>query len=295
MSGRSYEVKNGKKVLLPTPLQIERMKRGEAVLPYQDPDGRTGPKRDVSHIAYLKRNWNQYSEAERKSILEKGEATTDYALLRQYEIYLLEQKGVVNNDKEDPKFKLNLEKMKEQWRLEGIERYVMFDAKGRFIGYNVGDEKSVQSIFAKGGLVAGHTMHNHPTKRGERPLGLSFSAKDLESMRAEGCKVFEVTAREGNYVLETSGKVKFTPQDVMDFDTTLAATKKSIFSVMKQKGYVDPTQTDAFWRIRMLEHHKLMQEFANKFNLKYTFKPTKAYKGLDNKENMLKPLPPILD
>jgi hypothetical protein len=295
MSGRSYEIKNGKKVLLPTPLQIERMKKADAVLPHQDPSGRTGPKRDIPHIAYLKRVWNSFDEKERKAILDKGEATPDYALLRQYELYLAEQKGIIKDDRNDPKFKYALEKMRERWRLEGIEHYLMFDSKGRFIGYNIGDEKSVVSIFAKGGLAGGHTMHNHPTERGKRPLGLSFSAKDLESIRDEGTKTFEVSTREGNYVIESKGKVKYTPQDVMDWDTELAEIKKSIFNGMKSKGYRDPLQTDTYWRIRMLEHHQHMQRFANKFGLSYTFTPSKAYKGIDKMENMDKPLPPILN
>lgn len=285
-------MKNGKKVLLPTKRQLEKMNAAQAVLPYQDGKGNTSIKMTAGHIAYLMSFWKKFTAKERAEILERGEATADYVNLRQYQIYMDERKGIIHNDKDDPKFKLHLEKMMENWKHTPIEHYLMFDSKNRFIGWNKGDEKSVDSLFWTGSLIGGHTMHNHPTTR-DRPLGLPFSAKDLEAIIGEGTKTFEVTSREGAYTIELSGKPKFTTQDVREWDTQLLARKQAIFKVMIDKGYRDPTQTDTYWRLRFLEHHDHMQAFAKKFGFKYTFKARKKYSDLDKQSSMTKDLPLI--
>ena len=254
-----------------------------------DGKGNRGPDESISKIAFLKNNWNQFTKAERDAILNKGEATIEYVYLRRYQIYMDEKKGIIRNDKDDPKFRFNLEKKVEDWRHAEVEFYVMFDNKGRFLGYNIGDHAEVNSVFFKGTLVGGHTMHNHPTKE-DRPLGLSFSAPDLTSIRGEGTRNFEVTTAEGRYSMNTNGR-QISEKSINEWKTSWEAHKAALYSARDPSGRPIPEHT--LWRIRAIDHHQSMQALAKANGWDYKFTPLPKYKDLMDIKSLSKPLPKI--
>lgn len=287
-------MKNGRKQIVPTPRQLEKMellKNKQAVAPYADDTGYTAPKYETNLVmqVQLKRYWETFTDKRRKEILEKMEATEEYINLRAYELLLLAKKGIYKDDRNDPKFRLNIEKIRENWSVNSdIELCAMFDRHNRFIGFNTGKEHEVDTLYIKGSLVGGTTIHNHPTTP-DRPLGLSFSRDDLNSFLHEGTRRFEATAREGTYAMTTKGAVRFKQKDFDKLFDDWNDHKAAIAQAFQARGL--STSSDMYWRIRCIDHHKIMEGFAKEHGFTYKFTPRKKYEKLMDISQVDKPLP----
>ena len=202
---------------------------------------------------------------------------------------MLERKGIMNNDRDDPNFRLNIEKIRANWSVNSdIELCAMFDKHNRFIGFNIGKEHEVDTLYLQGSLAGGTTIHNHPTTQ-DRPLGLSFSRDDFKSFLHEGTRRFEATAREGTYSMTTKGRVRFSQKDYDELFDRWNDIKAATEDAFRQRGI--STSSDIYWRVRAIDHHKVIQEFAQKHGFTYKFTPRKGYEKLMDVSQIDKPLP----
>lgn len=287
-------MKDGRKQIVPTPRQMAKMdleKDKQADGNWADPDGYVKPKYETNLVmqVQLKRYWESFTEKQRKEILEKMEATEEYINLRAYELMMLAKKGIFKDDRNDPKFRLNIEKIRANWSVNSdIELCAMFDRYNRFIGFNKGREHEVDTLYIKGSLVGGTTIHNHPTTP-DRPLGLSFSRDDLNSFMREGTRRFEATAREGTYSMTTRGRVKFKQKDFDKLFDEWNGIKSATVQAFQARGI--STSSDIYWRVRAIDHHKMMEKFAKEHGFTYKFTPRKNYEKLMDISQIDKPLP----
>lgn len=295
---RTYQIKGGIKTLVPTERQMAKLEKAKLVEPHADASGRQA---GFSHtplwaIVALKRNWDAYSSIERNKILKDGVQTKAYALLRAYEIYLEheeEKKNGIKSKKSkeitDKKFKYNLNKLMKEWSVDmEIEKSVMFDARGNFLGIAFGVTDHVDSNYQKGILVGGTSMHNHPTSP-NRPLGLPFSVPDIQSFWGEGAARYIVTTREGTYEMKTEGRLKFKFKDIEEYATAWASRKRVMYATREKVGI--PESHPRFQRLWFKEMHDSLNAFSKKHGFEYTFKPKKGYENLTDINAIGKPLP----
>jgi hypothetical protein len=117
--GRSYEIKEGRKVIIPTKRQLEAMERKQAEANYLfDANGRTGmPDGDEELRAsegYVKKVL-KLSEKQQKEILENGRATPEFVEVNVLRILKALRDGDTKNEMEDKKFKFSLDKLIARW------------------------------------------------------------------------------------------------------------------------------------------------------------------------------------
>lgn len=280
--GRSYEMKEGRRVIVPTTRQIEQMARKQAEAnQIKDALGRTGMQNVIADIDGIEEYLRQQglSKKAQKEILEKGEATDDFINLNVLRILKALRDGDKTNEKDDKNFKFSLEKLIKKWANSEVELMAAFDKNGKFLGYSTqANDGKVQHQTAAGQVVGGTTIHSHPSGP-DRFFGGNFSVGDYKGFRDSGEKTMVVTSREGTYILERNGPLNMTNSQINTsyVKTTVRATLSKERIKNDKLTKFGCTKSDlAIWRDR----HLGAMELASQVGLKYTFIPNKGFEGL---------------
>ena len=281
--GRSYEMKEGRKVIIPTQRQIESMtrKQAEANL-MEDGGGRTGLEAKISDIKDIENYIKQLglTKQQQKDILENGRATDEFVQINVLRILKAMRDGDKTNEMNDKKFKFNLENLIKKWANSEVEMMAAFDKDGKFLGYQTQAKTgTVQITTGAGQLAGGTTVHSHPEEDG-RFFGGTFSVGDWTGFKEKGEKLMVVTSKEGTYMLERTGPLKFTNSDV-----NKAYVRMTVRTVLSKQRIKDDKLTKfgcsksdlAVWR----DLHNGTKELASQAGVKYTFIPNKGFEGID--------------
>lgn len=311
MAGRTYIIKNGKKTLAPTELQLRRMASellskvmGGSDLLMKDIGGYDGNRMLTDKVArewaikYLKENYTQEQLVE---MLKKGKADTkDFAVMMAVRAYLDENAGIKISELHDKTSKWNREKLLEEFHDKDVEYCAVYDKNGRFIGYNIGTESAVGAWTYYGMDANGTFLHNHPTNQYSRVGGgLSIYqltdnktyAGDILSFRNDALKEITATGREGTYTLKRDKKVKISLKELKDMQTEFAtATSVLMEKYSKIKGSF---RGGAFGRAYSIEHFRIISTWAKGKGISYTFTPRKGFEDLLDIKALTKPLPPL--
>lgn len=281
--GRSYEIKEGRKVIIPTKKQVESMERKQAAEnTLIDALGRTGMVNTVSDIkmieAYIKTLG--LSQKQQKEILENARATDEFIQLNVLRILKALRDGDTKNEMEDKKFKFSLDNLIKKWANSEVELMASYDKNGKFLGYDTqANSGIVYMTTGAGQLVGGTTIHTHPVLKGEF-FGGNFSIGDWQGFRDTGERRMVVTSKEGTYILEKSKPLKLTNSDI-----TKSYVRTLVRINLSQKGIKDDKTTKfgcskselALWR----DKHHGAKEIAAIAGVKFTFIPNKGFEGLD--------------
>lgn len=281
--GRSYEMKEGKRVIIPTQRQIEAMERKQAEANViKDEQGRTGMVNTVDDIDSIEGYLEQLgiSKKEQKEIMENGKATETFIDINVLRILKAIRDGKVTNEMLDKKFKFAIDKLIAKWANSEVEMMSAYDKNGMFLGYNtIGDKGKVYIQTAQGQLVGGTTLHSHPSEEG-RFFGGNFSVGDWKTFLYTGERKMVVTSKEGVYTLERVGPVKLTVSDInKSYVRTTVRTVLSTRNIKNDKTTkFGCSKTDlAVWR----DQHVGSKELAAQAGIRYTFTPHKGFEGID--------------
>jgi len=271
--GRSYDKKNAKKGLKPTERQKKTLENKENKSAFHDGAGNTEFKLQEDYLKFGRQLEKELGAKRCKEILELGIAGRDgveddeFLALNTLRIWRDEQKGIIRNERDDPKFKFNLQKRIESSRNAEIEFGTAYDAKGRFWGNFIGNKNHVTAILPPSTLIGGTFLHNHPS-------GSVFSAKDHESFQWWGVKNAIVTSHKGVYSIEYHGTPKYNKVDVAKYQEEYFKR----FAQVREASALRPDVPQRTWdNIKWAEGNDLMKRFARQFGLTYKFKPTKEY------------------
>lgn len=281
--GRSYEMKEGRKAIIPTKKQAEAMVRKQAEAnANKDEFGNTGMANTVADIpdreAYVKTL--KLSKKEQAEILEAGRATDQFIDLNVLRILKAMRDGTLKNEMEDPNFKFSLDKLIKKWSTSEVELMAGFDKNNQFLGYQTQGRTGVVAFsVALGQLVGGTSIHSHPSEGG-RFFGGTFSDKDWKGFRDSGAKAMIVTSLEGVYILQKTGQAKYTNTEI-----NTAYVRTAVRTVMSKQRIKDDKVTKfgcsksdlAVWRDR----HNGAIELGKSVGIQYTFIPNKGFEGLD--------------
>ncbi len=281
--GRSYEIKEGRRVIVPTERQMAEAKRKQAEAnQITDDRGRTGMTNTVKDIKNLE-EWAKYhfpNEKQIKEIFEAGRATDDFINLNVLRILKALRDGTTKNERDDPNFKFNLESLKKKWANSEVEMMAAFDKNGMFLGYETQADKGlVQMRSGDGQIIGGTTIHSHPSEDG-RFFGGNFSDGDWKGFLVAGEKTMIVTSREGTYILEREGAMKLTRKAINK--SYVVSMVKTTLALQKLKDEKELTKFGCTKRDLVIwrDHHKSAEELAKSSGLKYTFVPNKGFEGL---------------
>jgi len=276
-------MKEGRKVIIPTQRQIESMtrKQAEANL-MEDGGGRTGLEAKISDIKDIENYIKQLglTKQQQKDILENGRATDEFVQINVLRILKAMRDGDKTNEMNDKKFKFNLENLIKKWANSEVEMMAAFDKDGKFLGYQTQAKTgTVQITTGAGQLAGGTTVHSHPEEDG-RFFGGTFSVGDWTGFKEKGEKLMVVTSKEGTYMLERTGPLKFTNSDV-----NKAYVRMTVRTVLSKQRIKDDKLTKfgcsksdlAVWR----DLHNGTKELASQAGVKYTFIPNKGFEGID--------------
>jgi hypothetical protein len=279
-------MKEGRKVIVPTPRQMEQMARKQAeAVEFKNADGLTGIELKVSDIDGLKLWLAQnikLTEKEKKQILEYGMVDKDDKFLTLNVIRILEamRDGKTKNERDDKAFKYSMDKLIKKWANSEVEVAAAWDKNGMFLGWeSQANTGLVSHTTATGQTVGGTTLHSHPSSS-TRFFGGTFSDGDWKNFLNSGERLMVVTSREGTYMLERTGNVKVKRSDVNRsyVRTTVTATlSMQRFSDSKSTKFGCSQQDLAVWRDR----HNGAKQLASMGGVKYTFIPNKGFEGLD--------------
>jgi hypothetical protein len=271
MGGRTYEIKNGRKTIVPTERQLAKLEKQSLENTYMDMGNRTGLKFTPEQIASARLIVMMMTPEQIKETLFMGQATKEFIALKTIEFVEGRGKGQQN----DPSFKFNEAKVVSWMKDANLDKEVLFvwDKDGRFWGWTQGSEKSVGASIPKGGLVGGTTLHNHPSTD-KRPYGQSFSKGDILAGRHSAERRWIVAAKEGVYMAEMPPNVKYRDFDAMVFQAKTKAAWRRINNKLPQFNLNQAAKAQA--------HHEYMKEFAQRHGLKYKFIPNKGYEKLYN-------------
>lgn len=281
--GRSYEMKEGRKVIIPTQRQMESMTRKQAEANLMaDGGGRTGLEAKISDIKDIENYIKQLglTKQQQKDILENGRATDEFVQLNVLRILKAMRDGDKTNEMNDKKFKFNLENLIKKWANSEVEMMAAFDKDGKFLGYQTQAKTgTVQITTGAGQLAGGTTVHSHPEESG-RFFGGTFSVGDWTGFKEKGERLMVVTSKEGTYMLERTGPLKFTNSDI-----NKSWVRMTVRTVLSKQRIKDDKLTKfgcsksdlAVWR----DLHNGTKELASQAGLKYTFIPNKGFEGID--------------
>jgi hypothetical protein len=303
MGGRTYKIENGRRVLEPTELQLQRL-ASEASIIMKSIDGydRNGlfsnAQRRQAIIEHLKKTYTPEQLAE---MLKKGKADTwDFAMVMAVRAYLDEKDGLKISDLHNKSSKWNREKLLEEFHSKEVEYCAIFDKNDRFIGYNIGTVNSVGAWSVEGMEANGTFLHNHPTNPYTR-LGGGLSiyqmmenkryAGDILSFRREALKEITATGREGTYTLKRDKRVKISLKEIKQLQTEFHAVSSELMN--KYSAIRGSFRSGTFGRAHSIEHFRIVSSWAQKKGLSYTFTPRKGFEDLLDKRALTKPLPPV--
>lgn len=300
--GRSYNKGEGRKDLSESLRERLAEIRGIAnSKEFRDEFGNSGllaTTNDIEALKVLVDNLG-LSKQQQKDILENAKSTDEYLLLRTLEILSQEKKGIVKNDADDKKFKFSLVNLVEKWKNGSVELLACYDSKGRFIGITSGSGDTVVGNIPTGGLVGGQSIHIHPTTK-TRPLGGSFSPKDIKTMREYGMKKMVVTTREGTFTLEAKdnrGLSKIKDKTINEEYVKLGVLRARAFEKFESDlggaRRSDGRYVDSLSVIQWRDHHESVKKLASEFGLSYSFKPNKGYGFLASKSITVKKIPEV--
>lgn len=238
------------------------------------------------------------SKKQQEEILEKGLSSDEYLQLRVIKMLEDEKRGIIRNDAEDEKFKWSLKKVIEKWKHGETELVASYDRYGRFLGYNIGDERKVTANVPLGALVGGKTVHIHPTKEDQR-LGMPFSRGDFRALRDYGMKEMIVTTREGVFTLKVKDGKSLAKLKDTDIKKTFAVLDVKKFvsedTWNKTRGGARYAGTgrmkDELAVVQWRDQHETVKQVASRAGIEYTFKPYKGYEFLTDRKKNVESLP----
>lgn len=281
--GRSYEIKEGRKVIIPTKKQVESMERKQATAnTLIDALGRTGMVNTVSDIEMIEGYIKTLglSQKQQKEILENARATDEFIQLNVLRILKALRDGDTKNEMEDKKFKFSLDSLIKKWANSEVELMAAYDKNGKFLGYDTqGNSGIVHMTTGAGQLVGGTSIHTHPVLKGEF-LGGHFSVGDWRGFRDSGERRMVVTSKEGTYILEKSKPLKLTNSDINKSyvrTTVRTVLSKQAIKDDKMTKFGCPKSDLAVWR----DKHQGAKEIAAIAGVKFTFIPNKGFEGID--------------
>ncbi len=281
--GRSYEIKEGRRVIIPTARQAEAMARKQAEANMiKDSKGRTGMTAKISDIAGLEEYIKSLglSKKAQKDILDAAKVSDDFVQLNTLRILKALRDGDTKNEMEDKNSRFNLDALIKKWANSEVEMIAAWDKNNKFLGYNtIADKGKVYMVTTEGQLIGGTTIHSHPSEEG-RFFGGSFSHGDWKTFRDNGERKMIVTSKEGTYILERDSNFKLSNSDINK--VYVRTTVKTVLSTQK---FTDPKPTKfgctmaelAVWR----DLHAGNKELAAMAGIKYTFIPNKGFSGID--------------
>jgi hypothetical protein len=278
-------MKEGRRVIVPTPRQMEQMARKQAEgFEFKNSDGMTGLQLKVGDIDGLKewiRQNTKLTEKEKKQILEYGMLDKGDKFLTLNVIRILEaiRDGMVKNEKDDKDFKYSMDKLVKKWANSEVEVAAAWDKNGMFLGWeSQANDGKVQFTIAQGHAVGGTTLHSHPSSK-DRFFGGTFSDGDWKNYFTSGEKTMVVTSREGTYIIDRNGPIKATRSDINRSyvrTTVMATLSMQKFSASKLTKFGCSQQDLAVWRDR----HNGAKQLASLAGVSYTFIPNKGFEGL---------------
>jgi len=297
--GRDYTKKDGKKTLLPTQRQLDKLVQKATV------DLLRGVEISelslASRIAIV-REVNKLTPEERAKILLVGEATDKFIRIKAAEAIEGLKKDpnwVGKNERDDRTNPNNIHDFEKRIRDLPYEVVVNYDRHGRFMGYNVGNKGSVEMALIRGTLNGGTSMHNHPKEDG-RPLGQHPSGRDLFTGKMLNSGTTAITSPEGKYTIRTPKGWSKIPESAIDafekkmqkvWTSSIVTARKVFPSGMSDEN--NKKYADFKHRLIHAQVQRLYQGFAKTHGIKYEFTPHKGYESLANATpaSLLNPLP----
>ena len=243
--GRDYTKKDGKKTLLPTQRQLEKIAQQAQALKSTPIE-----LKDIGLVSQI--HWTRIAEKispeERKKILEEGIATDKFLALKFKEAldgYKADKNWVGKNEMHDKNFVHNISNVNNRIRNAPYEVAALYDRHNRFLGFSIGDKTTVNISLIKGTMRGGTCIHNHPLY-GDRNLGGCFSGKDVSSAKLLELRNQWVTAKEGRFVLRAEkGWDKVSDKKIASLDSKIQkawdkaiATARQIYSKDKFKNTI---------------------------------------------------------